>query len=242
MQTKSFFLALLLISACLASATDCKQPLDPQTLNRLSLGWDNLELHPGDSHQLSLAILATYAPAQQVPACAAWKVEPEGKGATISSTGLLTLAPDTPPRSKFIVTADIEQGRAQRQLAILVYTNDDQPLVGYWQEKSRFGCSAQKETSSLQPIRELEFKAKGWFSVTWVPFEVYRDYWGSYNADNSSRVLSLKIEEGNCVPKDFQGAGKFKLVDKNTLELTGVYLGEKNTTGQDTTASVHGKC
>ncbi|HEY6250138.1 MAG TPA: hypothetical protein VI685_09255 [Candidatus Angelobacter sp.] len=238
----TYLLALLLTLACLASADDCKQPLDQPTLDKLSLGWDDVQLHPGDSHQFSLAILSTFAPSQDVPACATWKIEPEGKGATISLTGLLQVDSKTPPRSRFVVTADIEQGRTQRQMGVIVYTNDDQPLVGFWREKSRVECLAQKETTSSQPIQELEFKAKGSFSVTWVPFEVYRDYWGSYTSDNSTGVLSLRIENGNYVPADFRGAGKFKLTDKDTLELTGLYLSEKHAPGQPAATQVSNKC
>jgi hypothetical protein len=236
------FLLLLLTSLLPAWAGDCKQPLDEPTLNRLSLGWDDVQLHPGDSHQFSLAILSSYAPAQEVPACATWKVEPEGKGAAISSNGLLTVDPRTPPHSRFIVTADIEQGRAQRSVGVLVYTSEDQPLVGFWREKSRSDCEAQNGTTPLLPIRELEFRAKGWFSVTWMPFETYRDYWGSYTADDSSGMLMLKIDQGNYVPEPFRGSGKFKFTEKSTLELTGVYLGWKNTSGQAAPTQVSSKC
>lgn len=235
-------LVFLLLSACLSSATYCKQPLDAQTLNRLSLGWDDLQLHPGDTHQFSLMILSTFAPSQDVPACVAWKVEPAGKGATITSAGLLTIDPKSPPHSRFVVTADIEQGRAQRQIGVLVYTSEDQPLVGFWREKSRSGCLAPNQNHSPQPVQELEFRANGWFSVTWVPFETYRDYWGSYAAENSSGKLSLKTEGGNYVPKNFRGTGKFQITDKNTLELTGVYLGGKQASGQDENGSPNGSC
>jgi hypothetical protein len=235
-------LALLLASVCVASAMECKQPLDAETLNRLSLGWDDVQLHPGDSRQFSLVILSTFSPSQEVPACATWKVEPKGKGATISSAGLLTVDAKTPSRTRFVVTADIEQGRTQRTIGVLIYTSEDQPLVGFWREKSRSECGTEKETISSLPIQELEFRAKGWFSVTWMPFETYRDYWGSYTADNSTGALSLKIEGGNYVPRNFRGVGKFKLTGKNTLELTGVYLGNKNNSGQDSTTQVSEKC
>src|SRR5579864_249336 len=242
MKTILSLLVLLSVSACLASTNNCKQPLDAQTLNQLSLGWDDVQLHPGESRQFSLVILSTFTPSQQVPACATWKVEPEGKGAAINPAGLLAVDSKVPPRSRFVVTADIEQGRTQRQIGVVVYTADDQPLVGFWRQKSRFECLTQKETTSAQPIQELEFRAKGWFSVTWVPFETYRDYWGSHTADNSSRALSLKIDGGNYVPADFQGTGKFKLTDKDTLEVTGVYLGEKKTFGDQRTPQASGRC
>ena len=242
MKTILLFLTLLPVSCATASADDCKQPLDAQTLNQLSLGWDDVELHPGDSHQFSLAILSTFAPAQEVPGCATWKVQPDGKGATISSSGLLSIDPKTPPRSRFVVTADIEQGRAQRRVGVFVYTAEDQPLVGFWREKSRTDCGPQRGTVIAQGIQELVFNARGSFSVTWVPFEVYKDYWGNYTADSSTRKLSLQIERGNYVPKNFRGAGKFKLADKNTLELTGIYFGAKQTSDHGTTAKADPSC
>ena len=242
MKTILFFLALFLLSCATESADDCKQPLDAQTLNQLSLGWDDVQLHPGDSHQFSLAILSTFAPAQEVPACVTWKVEPEGKGATISSTGLLSIDAKTPPRSRFVVAADIEQGRAQRQIGVIVYTAEDQPLVGFWREKSRTDCDPQMGTVIAQGIQELVFTAKGSFSVTWVPFEVYKDYWGNYTADRSTQKLSLQIENGNYVPKTFRGSGKFKLTDRNTLELSGIYFGARRTSDRDTTAEADSRC
>src|SRR5690349_5739088 len=97
---KLFLLSLLLACVPFAYSEDCKQPLDAETLNQLSLGWSNVQLHPGDSYQFSLSILSTYAPAKQIPACAVWKVAPEGKGATISSSGLLKVDPATPAGMK----------------------------------------------------------------------------------------------------------------------------------------------
>src|SRR5215813_5492805 len=148
------------------------------------------------------------------------------KGATIDSEGVLKIDAKTPPGAKFIVTADIEHGRAQRQVPVVVYTAAAQPLVGLWQQQSRSDCHAQKDAPPSKPIHELEFCAGGWFSVTWTPFETYRDYWGSYTADNATGTISLQIENGNYVPGDFHGAGKFKRKDNNTIELTGIYLGE----------------
>jgi len=227
MKKISLFL-MLLIGASVAQAIDCKQPLDAETLKRLQLGWNDVQLHPGDTYQFSLAILSTYAPSQEVPACATWKVEPGGQGASISDTGLLKVDPKTPVSSKFVVTADIEQGRAQRQMDVYVFSEESQPLVGRWRQQSMFDCDTEKETKPEQIIQELEFRARGWFSVTWTPFEVYRDYWGSYTTAKDKGDLSLHIEGGNFVPEDFRGSGHYKLKDNKTLELTGIYLGHRN--------------
>jgi len=77
---KQILLPLLLLCSPIAPASDCKQPLDADTLERLRLGVTDVQLHPGDTHRFALAIFSTYAPANEVAACAIWKVAPEGKG------------------------------------------------------------------------------------------------------------------------------------------------------------------
>lgn len=208
-------------------AEDCKQPLDAQTLDQLRLGWTDVQLRPGESHQFSLAILTSYMPPKEIPACAAWKVTPEGKGATISPSGLLQINSGVSSGSKFVVTANIENGRSQRQIVAVVYTDAAQPLVGFWRQQTRSGCVAGSALAVLEPINELEFRADGVFSVTWTPFETYRDYWGSYLVNLAKRSLQLKIDQGNYVPANFRGQGSYKLKDKSTLELDGIYLGDQ---------------
>jgi hypothetical protein len=239
---KVFFLVPLLLCISTALAQDCRQPLDAETLNQLSLGWTDVQLHPGESYQFSLAILSTYGPAKQIPACAVWKVAPAGKGATINSSGLLKIHPATPAGTKFVVTADIEQGRAQRQIPVLVYTDAAQPLVGFWKQQSKSDCEPGNTSPQDDVINEMEFRADGSFSVTWTPFEVYRDYWGSYKFDPAAGSLSLQIEHGNYVPGDFRGSGTYKLKDRGTLELTGIYLGNRQNYKLPENAKIGSKC
>lgn len=223
--------SLLLSWGSVAFARDCRQPLDAGTLSQLSLGAGDIQLHPGSTHQFALAILSSYKPAEEVPACAAWRVEPEDKGATISSEGLLKIDSTTPAGSRFVVTADIEQGRAQRQIGVIVYTYNTQPLVGFWKQRAISGCDGKQQAGLTEPINELEFRADGWFSVTWQPFETYRDYWGSYTAVSASGAISFHVDQGNWVPPDFHGVGKYKIKPDGTLELIGIYLGEKRASG-----------
>lgn len=239
---KLSLLLTFLVCVSFAFGEDCKQPLDAETLNQLSLGWSNVQLHPGDSYQFSLSILSTFAPAKQVPACATWKVAPEGRGASINSTGLLKIDPVTPAGAKFVVTADIEQGRAQRQIPVFVYTDAAQPLVGFWKQQSKSDCEPGKTDPPDDVINEMEFRADGSFSVTWTPFEVYRDYWGNYKFDPAAGSLSLQIERGNYVPGDFRGTGRYKLKDKGTLELTGIYLGHKQNYKLPDATKISHKC
>jgi len=236
----------LLTRAVTAPAGDCTQPLAAHTLDELRLGLMDVQLRPGSTYQFTLAIPSSYAPPEVIPACATWKVERADKGATISPTGLLTVDPKTPPGSKFVVTADIEHGRAQRRIAVVVFDEKTQPLVGTWKQQTRSGCTGGKKTASQEeladPINELEFRADGWFSVTWTPFETYRDYWGSYTTDAATGALSLKVEQGNYVPGDFQGTGTYRLKDSNTLELTGIYLGDKGPSAPVEPAKIGKNC
>ena len=224
---KSLLLILLLLLIQCAAASDCKQPLDTDTLNQLRLGWyPDVQLRPGQTNQFELAILSTYAPATKVPACVVWKVEPAGKGASIDQKGLLKIDAKTRAGSKFTVTADIEKGRAQREATVLVYTPQTQPLVGLWEQTEQNDCNTGEKIYH-DPIRELDFRASGRFSVTWAPFEVYRDYWGDYSIDKGKKALSMKIAGGNFVPQDFHGNGVYKILDDKTIELRNLYLGTK---------------
>lgn len=75
-----------------------------------------------------------------------------------------------------------------------------------------------------QPVRELIFEADGHYSVTWLPFETYKDYWGRYRCDPHSRALSLTVEAGNYNPPDGALAGEVRVED-HPLTLSDVSLG-----------------
>src|SRR5262245_9308943 len=87
-------------------------------------------------------------------------------------------------------------------------------LVGTWhQEEAACGTA--------QPVRELIFSADGRFSVTWLPFETYKDYWGAWRYDAATRVLTLSVENGNRVPSDIAPSGAVS-IDAHQLALGAV--------------------
>jgi len=51
---------------------------------------------------------------------------------------------------------------------------------------------------------------------------------GEYTTDATKRTLSLKITGGAFVPHIFRGQGTYQLLDDNTLELRGLYLGSQD--------------
>jgi len=223
---KQFFFGILLLAGMAPLfASQCKQPLDEHTLNQLRLGYfDDFQLQPGQTKQFQLAILSPFAPDKAVPACVRWQVKPATESATIDLNGLLSVDAKTPPGSKFNVVADIENGRAERGAIVFIYSPKTQPLVGLWRQTEQYDCGSGERIYAA-PIGELVFRASGWFSVTWTPFETYRDYVGEYSTDAAKQTLSLKITSGAFVPRIFHGQGTYKLLDDKTLELRGLYLG-----------------
>lgn len=90
-------------------------------------------------------------------------------------------------------------------------------LVGKWRQQDG-QCGVTLD------VKELEFRADGWFSVTWRPFETYRDYVGSWSFNERTRELELTIEGGNNRPSDFIGQGRIRL-SENLLDLGDISLG-----------------
>ena len=68
------------------------------------------------------------------------------------------------------------------------------------------------------------FQDTGEFSVTWTPFEVYYDYWGTYAYDEATGALVLSVDGGNYVPADLDGEGT-AMVAGGQLTLTDMWLG-----------------
>jgi hypothetical protein len=68
-------------------------------------------------------------------------------------------------------------------------------FVGSWHQ-------FDADCPGAEPVRELIFQPNGHFSVTWMPFETYQDYWGSWRYDARTRVLTLAVDNGNYVPAD----------------------------------------
>jgi len=69
------------------------------------------------------------------------------------------------------------------------------PLIGRWSQ-DKANCEPGSH------IEELIFSADGTFSVTWQPFESYKDYWGQFEYGPETGGLTLNVEAGNAIPPD----------------------------------------
>ena len=90
-------------------------------------------------------------------------------------------------------------------------------FVGTWHQD-------ESECAGAQPVRELIFSADGRYSVTWMPFETYKDYWGGWRYDARTRVLTLTVDGGNRVPTDAVLSGEAS-ADAHQLTLGAISLG-----------------
>ncbi|MBN2503308.1 MAG: hypothetical protein JXB38_21200 [Anaerolineales bacterium] len=230
MKTKLFFLlgVLLLVQLACAiptSQSDCGPTLDQETLDNLALDMSNtVQVMPGESHQFNLGVVECCYVFTEVDACADWTVTPM-EGASISADGLLTVAADATNGSVYTVSADVEDGRRVVDIEVHVFDPQENPLVGLWREQGQYTCADGEYVVPAEKIGELEFRADGRFYVTWQPFELYRDYWGTYTFDLAAGTLALNVEGGNHVPEETDLEGRFSIDADGKLVLEDMWLG-----------------
>jgi hypothetical protein len=159
-----------------------------------------------------------------VAANATWSLTPANGADIDPTTGILNIDPGTPSGSVFTVRADVESGRHVVEIQVHIYTPEANPLIGSWREAAQLACDTRAEVVREEAIEELIFFADGTFSVTWFPFESYKDYWGTYTFDLAQGTLELTVTGGNTIPPDVDGQGRFAL-DATGLVLSDVWLG-----------------
>ncbi len=198
---------------------------EPETIPVADIGGP-LQLTPGSERRLVIGTYDCCYVFEPSGLDAVWTVSPV-EGVTIDNDGLLTVGEDVPNGTVLTVTANHDPAGPPASVLVYVYTPDEQPLVGLWREEAQLACDTGKRVVPDEPIGELRFDADGIFSVTWHPFEVYRDYWGTYEADLATGRLALEVESGNIpTPAGFDGEGTFEIRNDGSLVLTGIWLGE----------------
>ena len=93
------------------------------------------------------------------------------------------------------------------------------PLVGPWREDVQFACGTGAEITPARPIQELYFRDDGTITVTWIPFELYYDYVGTYTADLAQGTLRFQANRGNYLPKDLDSEGHIAVDAQGRLLL-----------------------
>ena len=87
------------------------------------------------------------------------------------------------------------------------------------------GQRSIERCEGVEPVRELVFAPGNRFSVTFQPFETYKDYWGSFRFDPATGALRFSVEGGNNIPPGLDLDGRAQLDAGGRLILDGFYLG-----------------
>lgn len=147
-----------------------------------------------------------------------WTVEPAGAGQISDDRRSIRIAQDAPVGETLLVRATI--GEVDTRGRTRIIAREAVSLAGVWKE-----TSAGPDCPATDPVlTELVFTAEGTFSVTWRPFEVYKDYWGPYSFDAASGRLVMTMEGGNHRPSGVDLEGQARLEGKD-LVIEGVFFG-----------------
>lgn len=152
-----------------------------------------------------------------------------GAPAEVTKTGQsVRILPEAEHGTTFEIMAQVSGQRVEASVRILDPARN--PLADRWTEDSR-ECRDILNGSLIgldhaKPIRELDLGGDGSYSVTYEhPMEGYRDYWGRYAFDLTSRNIVLVVADGNQTPGPvFKGDGKFSVRNGNLI-MDNIYLG-----------------
>lgn len=164
----------------------------------LGISASRVELAPGEHLQLDRPMLfvAPFLPPDTIPTGCSVRWSVTGP-ATISNSGLLVVAADAAPGAAVLVSAQV--GTLVARQSVQVVDPSPNPLAATWTQDEPPTCANGSRPGDAM-VRELVFRRGRTFSVTRVPFESYRDYWGTYTYDVSTGRLELVVENGNNLP------------------------------------------
>ena len=147
----------------------------------------------------------------------AWQVDPALARLSPDHRTIHILA-DAKPGAELVISYMVGGQEVRKSMRIV--GRDEVVLTGIRRQSAVEGCSLHT------PVGELELREDGTFSVTFSPFESYRDYWGHYRFDPASGALSMTMEGGNYRPGNADLDGKAHFDTAGRLVLEGMYLGQ----------------
>lgn len=227
-------LTLLLTLAIAFSATaaraQCGSALDDDALRRLVIPsfLRTLELPLGGSARLTVVDIETSVPVT----CVTWSLgQPEGSPGDVTvdpGTGVVTIGPTAYDGLKFTVVADVDNGRKLLARSGLVFDPAKHPLVGVWQEESRYSCETGEQVDHGPEITSLELGADGTFVAAAALGDggalVCGDQ-GRYAADSTAGTILFQIDFASVEPIGVKASGKYRIDAQGRLVLEGVSFG-----------------
>ena len=141
-----------------------------------------------------------------------------GPGRLSADRSSVTIDDDAPVGAAIAIGFDHHGKRVEGRFQVI--GKDAVVLTGSWSQRSIEGCSM------AQKVGELAFTPGNGFSVTFNPFESYRDYWGRYSFDPATGQIQLSVEGGNFVPHGLDLEGTAERAPGG-LVLRGLFLGSR---------------
>lgn len=180
--------------------------------------------------ELTLSIsepVGAYAP-RPIPSelLTGWTATPAGQVNLARDGSKLAVLQTATPGTDVTLSASF-CGQRDITRTIRIVGKDEPVLTGLWREQSKV-CTSE---TPKDPVRELEIKDLGDFSITYFPFESYRDFWGKAQFDAKAGTLTMTTTGGNRVPANADLSGKATLTPEGQLILSDVFLSQPQTTG-----------
>lgn len=155
-----------------------------------------------------------------------WKATPEGQVTLARDGSKFSVLATATPGTDVTLSASF-CGKRDVTRTIRIAGKDEPVITGYWREESK-QCNGETPQA---PVNEFEIRDIGEFSITYYPFESYRDFWGKYDFDANSSALAMRIDGGNRVPTSATLSGKASLTPEGKLVLDGFFLSQPESSG-----------
>jgi len=161
------------------------------------------------------------------PGCVSgWTLSDGAPAALIPEWGVVAIAPTAPDGALFTLRTTVGGKAVEGQVRVTVPALH--PLAGTWRQTTETPCGGGAPRTPARPIGEVVFAANGDFSLTWQPFEAYRDFWGNYQYDAKTQKLSWSALGGNRLPTERIMQGTARIDADGTLRIEGLNLATDN--------------
>src|SRR5215207_5099795 len=202
-----------------AAQAGCRIP----SSHALVITAEPLEMAPGETRVLQVAMARTpLAPREPLPAgcrVTRWSVPP-GSHAVVDARGTLRVTRYAKVGDRLTVTADVAGKRIWQEVHVI--DPHPNPIAGAWTQDGPAQCT---RGTPAEPVRELMIRRDGRFSVTFTPFESYKDYWGTYTYDRATGAVAMRTAGGNRIPRGIDLSGSARVAN-GRLRLQNVWLGQ----------------
>lgn len=191
-----------------------------------SLGLERKPARPGTSLRVSVTQSARPGVVERIPGVCLthWKVSDPRSGRFIANNLTLLVRRGAVPGRVVTLSVRVRGLTTPVETSFRVAEANEVSLVGFYSQIEVRGCQTEAGAVPVN-IGELSFDDAGRFSVTWQPFESYKDYWGHYAYDPATGRIVLKVEGGNSLPGNGRWEGRVALTADGGLIFDQVAFG-----------------